>query len=332
MATLRRKKAEPFSVFQRDPGPWPPILLNWMATLAIIMVFGLVMLFSASYTTGYLRFGDSFHYIKSQLLCTVLGLGMMFLFSYFDHRFLRRMVKLGYVVCLILLVLVLFMLPFFIQQNFGIELPSTLEIIILLFIFAAEILGELKCYFITYHHWDTMLHTTTGFLCAATGFALIDILNRNSRIKFQLSPIYVALAAFCFSMTVGVLWEFFEFGMDRLFHMDMQKDTVVSSITSVMLDPTNSNIPVTIDNITSVQVNGQDLGFGGYLDIGLYDTMKDLFVNFIGAVVFSTIGYFYIKQRGRGKLARAFIPTITDEDTSEQNAPKPEAEKPAGGE
>ena len=211
-----------------------------------------------------------------------------------------------------LLVLVLFMLPFFIQQNFGIELPSTLEIIILLFIFAAEILGELKCYFITFHHWDTMLHTTTGFLCAATGFALIDILNRNSRIKFQLSPIYVALAAFCFSMTVGVLWEFFEFGMDRLFQMDMQKDTVVNSITSVMLDPTNSNIPVTIDGITSVQVNGQELGFGGYLDIGLYDTMKDLFVNFIGAVVFSTIGYFYIKHRGQGKLAKAFIPTITD--------------------
>ena len=231
-----------------------------------------------------------------------------------------------------LLVLGLFVLPFFIQQNFGIELPSTLEIIILLFIFASEILGELKCYFITYPHWDSMLHTTTGFLCAATGFALIDILNRNSKIKFQLSPIYVAVAAFCFSMTVGVLWEFFEFGMDRLFHMDMQKDTVVSSITSVMLDPTNSNIPVTIDNITSVQVNGQDLGFGGYLDIGLYDTMKDLFVNFIGAVVFSTIGYFYIKQRGKGKLARAFIPTITEEDASEQNAPKPEAEKPAGGE
>lgn len=214
-----------------------------------------------------------------------------------------------------LLVLVLFMLPFFIQQNFGIELPSTLEIIILLFIFAAEILGELECYFITFPYWDSMLHTTTGFLCAATGFALIDILNRNSRIKFQLSPIYVALVAFCFSMTVGVLWEFFEFGMDRIFHMDMQKDTVVSSITSVMLDPTNKNIPVTIDGITSVTVNGQELGFGGYLDIGLYDTMEDLFVNFIGAVVFSTIGYFYIKHRGKGKLAKAFIPTITEEST-----------------
>ena len=223
-----------------------------------------------------------------------------------------------------LLVLVLFMLPFFIQQNFGIELPSALEIIILLFIFAAEILGELECYFITFPYWDSMLHTTTGFLCAATGFALIDILNRNSRIKFELSPIYVALAAFCFSMTVGVLWEFFEFGMDRLLHMDMQKDTVVNSITSVMLDPTNKNIPVTIDGITSITVNGQELGFGGYLDIGLYDTMADLFVNFIGAVVFSTIGYFYIKHRGKGKLAKAFIPTITEEkpDTAAEDMPE----------
>ena len=223
-----------------------------------------------------------------------------------------------------LLVLALFILPFFIQQNFGIQLPSVLEIIILLFIFAAEILGELECYFITYPNWDSMLHTTTGFLCAATGFALIDILNRNSRIKFQLSPVYVALAAFCFSMTVGVLWEFFEFGMDRVFHLDMQKDTVVQSITSVMLDPTNSNTPVTIDGIHSVAVNGQDLGFDGYLDIGLYDTMADLFVNFIGAVVFSTIGYFYIKHRGKGKLARAFIPTITESENVAEELPDTE--------
>lgn len=220
-----------------------------------------------------------------------------------------------------LLVLILFILPFFIQQNFGIQLPTTLEIIILLFIFAAEILGELEGYFITYPNWDTMLHTTTGFLCAATGFALIDILNRNSRIKFQLSPIYVALAAFCFSMTVGVLWEFFEFGMDRLFHLDMQKDTVVQSITSVMLDPTNSNTPITIDGVHSVAVNGNDLGFDGYLDIGLYDTMEDLFVNFIGAVTFSVIGYFYIKHRGKGKLARAFIPTLSEQEEQDPAAP-----------
>ena len=214
-----------------------------------------------------------------------------------------------------LLVLALFILPFFIQQNFGIQLPSVLEIIILLFIFAAEILGELECYFITYPNWDSMLHTTTGF-------ALIDILNRNSRIKFQLSPVYVALAAFCFSMTVGVLWEFFEFGMDRVFHLDMQKDTVVQSITSVMLDPTNSNTPITIDGIHSVAVNGTDLGFDGYLDIGLYDTMEDLFVNFIGAVIFSVIGYFYIKHRGKGKLAQAFIPTLSEDEDKETSLPE----------
>ena len=210
------------------------------------------------------------------------------------------------------LVLVLFMLPFFVQKNFGIRLPSMLEIIILLFIFAAEILGELQSYFIHYPNWDTMLHTTNGFLCAAFGFSLIDILNRNSKVKFTLSPLYVALVAFCFSMTIGVLWEFFEFGMDRFFHLDMQKDTVVNTISSVMLDPTNSNISITIDNIHSVAINGRDLGFDGYLDIGLYDTMEDLFVNFIGATVFSIIGYFYLKRRGEGKFAKAFIPTIDE--------------------
>lgn len=228
------------------------------------------------------------------------------------------------------LVLFLFMLPFFIQKNFGIRLPSTLEIIILLFIFAAEILGELQSYFIQYPYWDTMLHTTNGFLCAAVGFSLIDILNRDVKIKFTLSPVYVALAAFCFSMTIGVLWEFFEFGMDRLFHMDMQKDTIVHTISSVMLDPTNSNIPITIDGITSVAVNGRDLGFNGYLDIGLYDTMEDLFVNFIGATVFSVIGYFYLKHRGEGKFAKAFIPTIEETnkepDSDHVKEPSQEAE------
>ena len=217
-----------------------------------------------------------------------------------------------------LLVLALFILPFFIQQNFGIQLPSVLEIIILLFIFAAEILGELECYFFTYPNWDSMLHTTTGFLCAATGFALIDILNRNSRIKFQLSPVYVALAAFCFSMTVGVLWEFFECFMDQMFLLDMQKDTIVHSIGSVMLDPAGGNTPVAIHDITDVIVVTADgaqhpLGLGGYLDIGILDTMKDLFVNFIGAVVFSFIGYFYVKNRGKGWFAKRFIPKVLPE-------------------
>ena len=111
MATIRKKHRAPVSVFQRDPGPWSRLLIDWLATLAVIMIFGLVMLFSASYTTGYLRMGDSFHYIKQQALCMMLGLGCMFLMSYMDHRFLRKMVVPGYIIVLAMLAVTLTMAP-----------------------------------------------------------------------------------------------------------------------------------------------------------------------------------------------------------------------------
>ena len=215
-----------------------------------------------------------------------------------------------------LLALALLYLPSWLQVKLRIELPPPLEITILCFIFAAEILGEVNAFYVTVPHWDTMLHTLNGFLCAAIGFSLVDLLNRNGKVgTFSLSPAYMALVAFCFSMTVGVLWEFFEFSMDRFFLFDMQKDRVVQTISSVSLDPTASNNAVIIRDIADViLVRGdgsqQALGLGGYLDIGLVDTMKDLFVNFIGAVVFSIIGYFYVKQRGKGRFARRFIPTV----------------------
>ena len=212
------------------------------------------------------------------------------------------------------LTLVLFLVPAFFQKNFGIQLPSTLEIIIMLFIFAAEILGEIGAYYVKVPIWDTMLHTTNGFLCAAVGFVLVDLLNRNSRFKFNLSPIYLSVVAFCFSMTIGVLWEMFEFSCDMLLFTDMQKDFVINKISTVALDETLTNTPVIIDNITSVVVNGEDLGIGGYIDIGIIDTMKDLIVNFIGAVVFSVIGFFYVKSRGRNKFARRFIPTVSEKE------------------
>jgi len=217
-------------------------------------------------------------------------------------------------VFLCILTLALLMLPSFIQVNLKIELPTGLEIVILLFIFAAEILGEISAYYIKYPGWDTILHTINGFLMAAIGFSMVDILNRHKNIKFDLSPAFMAVVAFCFSMTIGVIWEFFECAMDQLFGFDMQKDTIVHSISSVMLDPTGTNTVVRIEDIESVVINGQDLKLGGYLDIGLLDTMKDLFVNFIGAVVFSVIGYFYVKNRGKGRIARRFIPRLKDED------------------
>ena len=221
------------------------------------------------------------------------------------------------------LVLILFMLPRFVERNFRIELPSTLEIIILVFIFAAEILGELKSYFITYPHWDSMLHTTTGFISAAFGFALVDLLNRNKPQHFKLSPVFLALVAFCFSMTVGVLWEFFEYTGDRVMKLDLQKDTVVSNIYTVELDETRSNKVVAVKDIADVIIVHSDgsqeaLGLGGYLDIGLIDTMKDLMVNFLGAVVFSIIGYFYVKEKGKGDFAAQFIPRVKHGQRAEE--------------
>ena len=213
------------------------------------------------------------------------------------------------------LTLFLFVLPSIASSILKITLPSVLEIIILLFIFSAEILGELNSFYIRIPHWDTMLHTINGFCCAAVGFALVDMLNRNKKFSLKLSPLYLAIAAFCFSMTIGVLWEVFEYSADTFFGKDMQKDTVVSAINSTMLDPTKSNKIVQISDISDVVIvhsDGTDeaLGVGGYLDVGINDTMKDLIVNLIGAVVFSVIGYFYVKTKGKGKFAKEFIPQV----------------------
>lgn len=216
-----------------------------------------------------------------------------------------------------ILTLILFLIPTIIDKRLNIALPNALEIIILLFIFSAEILGEVQNFYGTFKHWDTMLHTINGFLCAAIGFSLIDILNRSEKFHSKMTPISVALVAFCFSMTVGVLWEFFEFGMDITFNTDMQKDRIIQTVSSVSLNPEGKNKPVTIKNIknTTIQYieNGEEKTLtiaDGYIDIGIRDTMKDLFVNFIGAVVFSIIGFLYIKDRDEYKFAEKFMPKL----------------------
>ena len=155
-------------------------------------------------------------------------------------------------VFLCILTLLLLLAPAFIQVQFRIELPSVLEVIVLVFVFSAEILGEISSFYEIFPFWDTVLHTMNGFLAAAIGFSLVDLLNRSDRVKFELSPLYLAIVSFCFSMTIGVIWEFFEFGMDQLFGFDMQKDAIVHSISSVMLDPTHTNHAIRINDITQV--------------------------------------------------------------------------------
>ena len=212
-----------------------------------------------------------------------------------------------------MLTFLLLYIPSWLQVRLRIEIPIGLEISILCFIFAAEIMGEINAFYIVIPGWDTILHTLNGFLCAAIGFSMVLLLNDNENLTFVLSPFFLALLAFCFSMTIGVLWEFFEFSMDYFLKFDMQKDMILHTISSVMMDPNGANHPVVMRDIADVMIVHSDgtqelLGLGGYLDIGLYDTMKDLFVNFIGAVVFSVIGFFYARGRGKKSVVSLFVP------------------------
>ena len=228
-------------------------------------------------------------------------------------------------VFLCVLTLLLFNIPLIVDRRFRVTVPRELEIVILLFIFAAEILGEIGSFYTYISWWDTMLHTVNGFLMAAIGFALVDFLNDHPRFHFSLSPVFVAFFAFCFSMTVGVVWEFFEFGMDALTATDMQKDTLIPAFSSVQLNPAGINDPIPLHGITETVIrhaDGTTVITGGYLDVGLRDTVKDLIVNCIGAVVFSVVGYFYLIGRSRGVFAAKFIPQLKEK---EEGTPPPKA-------
>lgn len=211
---------------------------------------------------------------------------------------------------LCILVLIQFLIPYFITKKLKIELPSIFEIIILLFIFSSEVLGEIQNFYGVFKHFDTVLHTLNGFLCAAVGFSLIDLCNNNSE-KFNLSPLYLTIVAFCFSMTIGVLWEFLEYSIDKVMLSDMQKDKLVTKISSVWLNPDGKNKAIIVDNINKTIIysdSGETVIEGGYLDLGLNDTMKDLIVNFVVAVVFSIFGYLYVINRDKYKIAEKFMP------------------------
>lgn len=216
---------------------------------------------------------------------------------------------------LCVLTLLLFTIPAIIDKNLNIKLPSVLESLIITFIFAAEILGEIHGFYLKFPYWDTMLHAFNGFIMAAIGFAMIDILNQSPRLHFNMSPVFVCFVAFCFSMTIGVLWEFFEYFMDLYTTYDMQKDTIISEISSVRLNFDTVNTPIVIKNIEKTTIDGVVDGVntkiivdGGFLDIGLSDTINDLIVNCIGALAFSVVGFLYIK--GRNHFAKSFIPEL----------------------
>lgn len=160
---------------------------------------------------------------------------------------------------LILLTFFMTYYPSILEKRFGVYLPSRLEIVITLFIFAAQVLGEMNGFYDKIPWWDTMLHATSGVVLGIVGFLFIYLLNEKGDANVNLSPIFVIIVAFCVAITLGVFWEIFEFSADRLLGYNMQK----------------------------YRLPGQD---------GLVDTMSDLIVDSIGSLIACIFGWLYIKK------------------------------------
>ncbi|MDA3855864.1 MAG: hypothetical protein PF569_06380 [Candidatus Woesearchaeota archaeon] len=151
------------------------------------------------------------------------------------------------------LALILTFIPSLIGKNYQIGLPIEFELFLLVFIFASIMLGEIHSYYTRFWWWDVVLHISSGLILGMIGFLIIFILNYEKKIHLNLNPIFIALFSFSFALSIGVIWEIFEFSMDQIFGFNMQKS-------------------------------------------GIVDTMWDLIVDSIGALIVVTGGYFYTKK------------------------------------
>ncbi|MBU1119180.1 hypothetical protein KKH43_04840 [Patescibacteria group bacterium] len=164
-----------------------------------------------------------------------------------------------------ILALALTYLPFFIAQKKRIYIPASFQVVILAFIFAAMYLGELYQYYDKFWWWDLMLHSLSGVILGFVGFILVYVLNREKRVKVILSPLFVAFFSISFAVTVGVLWEIFEFSADEIFGLNSQRWTRT----------------------------------------GVVDTMWDLIVDFFGGLLIGILGYFYLTKNQPSFFKRA---------------------------
>lgn len=214
--------------------------------------------------------------------------------------------RVGYVY-LCVLTLVLMELPGWAERRLEVALPPMMEGLLLLFLFSSEILGEIRGCYVRYPGWDALLHGVSGFLFASVGSVLPRLADRQRRG----GTVSRVLFGVCFSVTIGVLWEFLEWGVDGIFGLDMQKDTVIHALRSVCLDPLGGNCVGSVSGIGETVLilrdgSRQILGLKGYLDVGLHDTMGDLLMDFLGAAVFGLLS-------GWERFSRYVMPVVKGE-------------------
>jgi uncharacterized membrane protein YjdF len=161
-------------------------------------------------------------------------------------------------------------IPLLMAKKFQIYIPQEFELLAIIFIFASLFLGEVRGYYLRFWWWDIALHTGSGLLLGVIGFLLVYILNEIEEIRLRMTSGFVAFFAFLFAVSIGALWEIFEFAMDSFFGMNMQKATLG--------DPS-----------------------------GLTDTMRDLIVDTLGALVISVLGYGYLKAGRKESFLERWI-------------------------
>ena len=116
---------------------------------------------------------------------------------------------------------VIFVLPFFVEKQFKVYVPTFFTLIISAFIYATIILGQIENYYQKFWWWDVMLHSGSGVAFGLIGLVVILIFFRQG--KIAANPFFLCLFAFCFALSVGLLWEVFEFSGDEIFHTNMQQ-------------------------------------------------------------------------------------------------------------
>lgn len=160
---------------------------------------------------------------------------------------------------LVTLIIATLFAPILFRNKLQMEIPVEFHLTAMIFIFASFYLGEVQNFYFRYWWWDIALHATAGLLMGILGFILVYILNESNRVELNMNPGFIALFAFIFAVAIGTIWEIFEFSMDQIFGTIMQKP--------MLGDPS-----------------------------GLTDTMWDMIVNAVGAIVISGTGWWYLKK------------------------------------
>ncbi len=177
-------------------------------------------------------------------------------------------VKTDYLLMLVqcLLGALVMMLPSFLARKFKVVVPNVIVILYFVFLYCAIYLGEIHNFYYVIPHWDTILHAFSGAMLGALGFILVDLLNKDKNIRVSLSPFFVAVFAFCFALTIGSLWEIYEFTFDSILGLNMQKHTTEAGVA-----------------LSGIQA--------------LSDTMKDIIVDAVSALAVAIIGFVSEKKK-----------------------------------